>query len=282
MKDWVWDPLSFRWEQGFKYLQQYVTENGDAFVPNRYRTADRYNLGTWIGHQRNNKGDLSQDRRERLEDLKGWVWDLLSFQWEQGFKYLQQYVAENGDAFVPARYRTPDGYNLGAWVNQLRVKKDDLSQDRRERLEAMKDWVWDPLSFRWEQGFKYLQQYVKDEGDAHVHAHHETSDGFRLGTWISRQRNNKGDLSQDRRERLEAMKDWVWDAIEFKWEQGFKYLQQYVVDEGDALVPALHKTPDGYNLGQWVSNKRRSFETISQDRKELLEALNGWVWNARK
>ena len=282
LSGWVWDLLSYKWEQGFKYFQQYVAEYGDGLVSANYRTPDGYFLGKWVSHNRAKENEMSKDRRERLEALNGWIWDADKFRWEQGFKYFQQYVADYGDGLVPARYRTSDGYRLGAWISQLRVKKDDMPQERRERLEALSGWVWDVLSYKWEQGFKYLQQYVKDEGDAHVHAHHNTSDGFNLGNWVANQRANRDKLSQDRREQLEALSGWVWDVADFQWEQGFKYLQQYVAENGDALVPKSFKTPDGYSLGKWVGHQRPKKDNLSKDQRERFEALNGWVWSVRK
>jgi hypothetical protein len=97
-----------------------VTKNDDALVPKSFRTSDEYSLGAWVGQQRVKKDDIPQDRRKRLEALKDWVWDVLSYQWEQGFKYLKQYVADYGDALVSNRYRAPDGYNLGNWVSHKR------------------------------------------------------------------------------------------------------------------------------------------------------------------
>ena len=55
-----------------------------------------------VGNQRQNRATLTQDRKERLETLDGWVWDVLTQQWEEGFKYLNLYANENGDALVPA------------------------------------------------------------------------------------------------------------------------------------------------------------------------------------
>jgi hypothetical protein len=44
-----------------------------------------------------------------------------------------------------------------------------------------------------------------------------------------------------------AARGWVWDTLEFKWKQRFKYLEQYVTEKGDLLVHRHYKTPDGYN-----------------------------------
>ena len=40
----------------------------------------------------------------------------MEFEWEDGFEHLEEYVAAHGDALVPARHVSPDGYRLGKWV----------------------------------------------------------------------------------------------------------------------------------------------------------------------
>ena len=67
--------------------------------------------------------------------------------WEEGFAKLVQYMEIEGDTRVSLRYQTDDGYNLGTWVSEQRQKKkkNKLSQDRQDRLEGLKGWVWEVI-----------------------------------------------------------------------------------------------------------------------------------------
>ncbi len=62
-----------------------------------------------------------------------------------GFAHLERFLSSEGHTVVPYRFKTEDGYRLGAWVGKQRnnAKKDGrLSAERIERLEALKGWVW--------------------------------------------------------------------------------------------------------------------------------------------
>ena len=82
--------------------------------------------------------------------------------------------------------------------------KDSLSADRRERLEGVAGWEWDPYAEDWDEGFAQLTAYVQAVGHARVPTRYRTVEGYPLGKWISSQRKMK--------KRLEELKGWAWDA----------------------------------------------------------------------
>ncbi len=144
---WSYAPVDVKWEHRFAVLSSYVEKHGNARVPKSHVTSDGFNLGSWAVHQRRAycSGKLSADRFARLEVLPGWSWDQLTDQWEQGFSDVITYVTKHGNARVPARHVTSDGFNLGTWACTQRAayRNNKLSADRMARLEALPGWVWD-------------------------------------------------------------------------------------------------------------------------------------------
>jgi hypothetical protein len=263
------------------YLKSYVEQEGHARVHSNYEIEDGYKLGDWVSTQRKIKNQLSTEQVTRLESLEGWVWDALEFQWEQGFSYLKKFVEQEGHARVPRNHKTEEGYKLGQWVSGKRSQKEKLTPERITRLESLEGWVWDIAEFQREQGFSYLEVYVEQEGHARVPINYKTEDGYNLGTWVRTNRSNKYRLTPEQIKRLESLDGWVWDVLEFQWEEGFSYLGAYVKQEGHAGVPKSHKTKVGYKLGQWVHSQRQAKKKnkLTPKRITRLESFDGWDWD---
>ena len=86
---------------------------------------------------------MDAEQRARLEALKGWVWDIRDhLAWEEGFEHLEEFVAADGDASVPYKHITPDGFDLWRWVERQRIARNTMDPVRKRRLEALKGWTW--------------------------------------------------------------------------------------------------------------------------------------------
>jgi superfamily II DNA or RNA helicase len=271
------------WEERFGCLEAFVRENGHSQVPYDYISGG-VSLGRWAEFQRHlaAKGTLSAERRQRLERLHGWSWNLRDSKWERAFDLLLQYVDHNGNARVPKKI-VIDGYPLGAWVDDQRVRyaKGVLDNDRKERLGVLPGWSWEPTTDRWEEGFRHLQEFVKRYGHARVKGD-EMIDEYPLGRWCSKQRtrNAKGLLEERRWSRLGALPGWSWDVHADRWEEGYSHLLLFVDQQGHSRVPQSEEL-DGYPVGIWVA-KQRSEHTkgvLGSDRAERLKSLPKWSWN---
>jgi superfamily II DNA or RNA helicase len=211
---WAWNSLDARWEEGFGLLKRYGARNLKAYV-----TPEGYPLGKWAARQRqwHDEGVLSAERVRRLEELPGWTWEaVFDGKWEVGYDHLLDYVKEYGNALVPLAYEAADGYRLGAWVSQQRLRygKNKLEADRVKRLEGTRGWAWTVVADKWSEGFRRLQAYVERYGDANVPQLYVDDDGYRLGSWVGSQRSfhRRGELAADRVKQLNKVRGWVWQS----------------------------------------------------------------------
>jgi superfamily II DNA or RNA helicase len=266
------------WMFWYGVLEGFAKENGQCRVPQAYKTDDGYSLGRWVGKQRPAKNKMDPDRRQRLEALPGWSWDLLSDLWEEGFAILKQFSDREGHCRVPRAHKTDDGYRLGSWIGTQRKAEDTIDADRRQRLEALPGWSWNLKSDQWEEGFSRLKAFSERERHCRVPAHH-LDDGYRLGVWISVQRRTRYMMDPHRRQRLEALPGWSWDLHTHRWEEKFSHLKAFSEREGHCRVAMKYTIDDGYQIGKWVTHQRAAKETMETDRRERLEALPGWSWN---
>ena len=128
--------------------------------------------------------------------------------WDGWFGRLQAFKAREGHCLVPASHKEGE-FRLGLWVGYQRQTRAELTEDRRSRLDAL-GFIWDPLTEQWEEGLSYLEAFKAREGHCLVPALHKEGE-FRLGRWISRQRQTRAELTEDRRSRLDAL-GFVWVA----------------------------------------------------------------------
>jgi superfamily II DNA or RNA helicase len=212
-----WDVYSqeSKWETGFQRLLEYVEEYGNSKVERPY-VVDGYPLGAWAGTQRQDlkNGRLSQSRVDRLEALPGWAWNRRDSKWDKAYERLVRYLTEHGDTYPTLDYADDDGFRLGAWVHMQRQveRNGKLAPARRQRLNEIDSWEWNPRGDKWSEGFRRLTAYLRASKNDLPHSTYTESDGYRLGPWAAQQRSlgNAGKLSQDRWDKLNALKGWQW------------------------------------------------------------------------
>ena len=203
--------------------------------------------------------------------------------WEFWYGLLEKYVDKRGTSRVP-RPAVFEGYTLGGWVSKQRGKYNagTLPVEKQQQLESLPDWSWSAHEDRWEESFAQLRDYVAKNGTALV-ANNCVWKGFPLGSWINKQRTtyDSGKIDPIRQRRLEEVPGWSWDVNDYRWEQGFEYLTEYVAVHRSAQVPVRYVV-GGYNLGKWVFKQRANHrnEVLDPERVRRLEALAGWSWSS--
>lgn len=285
---WTWNVSDEQWDVGIRELRTFVTEHGHTRVRAGLVTTGGYSLGKWVSHKRTayRAGTLSTDRVAELEAMPGWTWSSPDQQWDAGITELRAYVAERGHARVPSSFATTTGYKLGAWASGQRrdYQEGRLSPGRASELSALPGWAWSLFDEPWETGLAALRAFVTEHGHARVPGRFTTASGFHLGRWVNSRRVDyrAGRLNTDRATELEALPGWIWNPFDRQWRAAMTELRAFVAEHGHARVPDRFTTASGYNLGGWVTDRRRAYRdgTLNAARITELETLPGWAWSA--
>jgi hypothetical protein len=94
-----------------------------------------FKLGQWVSIQRYREDSVPVERKRRLDAI-GFVWDWRDYRWEQNFAALSKFKRREGHCCVPIRHNEGN-VRLGWWVSTQRVRRLELSAERKARLNKM-------------------------------------------------------------------------------------------------------------------------------------------------
>lgn len=155
-------------------------------------------------------------------------------------------------------------------------------------------WSWKGVEAwcakRWKRFQEEILAYSKEYGTTLIPQDFETDNGYRLGMRLGHVRcgdmlNNRADES-DRREWLERLPEWTWDAQRDRrdaaWMRFKEEMQEYVDENGTSLIPQKFVTATGYRLGANLRNARQGQLLLNRPeevfRRKWLESLPDWTW----
>jgi superfamily II DNA or RNA helicase len=271
----VWNPVEVAWEDGVRHLRLFRDREGNCQVP-RFHNENLFRLGMWVASQRKRRMTLSDEQRQRLEDI-GFVWDPLDAAWEEGISNLKGFREREGHCRVPINHKERE-FNLGKWVSRQRQKEGNLTSERRQELASL-GFIWNPIELGWDKAVSRLTVFKEREGHCRVKSSH-MEDGFSLGQWVFALRRDKDTLPEARRKQLDMLGfEWIPTFVQ-NWERGFSHLVNYQSREGACRVPEGY-IEDDFRLGNWVAIQRRNRDNLPTERKQRLDAL-GFVWRIKK
>ena len=127
----------------------------------------------------------------------------------------------------------------------------------------------------WYEKYLLLKEYKKEHGNCLVPSSFVYG-GVNLGHWVAHQRRfyNKGKLSQNRREMVDAL-GFSWDPYGDQWERNFGLLEQFQEREGHCDVP-VHHEEEGIRLGEWLQRQRAKMKNgkLDESHQGRLEELS--------
>lgn len=281
------------WNKYYAAAKKYYVEHGDLKVPVSY-TVNGLNLGSWISNlrtYRKNGGQssfISEERTKALNEIE-MIWDVSDTLWERNYKAAKSYYKVHGNLDIPLTYVTKDGIKLGIWLNNVRGIHNGKITGRkltREQVESLNEigMLWSPKFDRaWEKGYAYAKAYYETHGDLKVSSTYKEQDGYRLGAWISNQRDRKERLSVPRKERLDEI-GMIWEKTD-SWEVRYALAKAYYMEHGDLQVPPKY-IAEGVWLNKWLNEQKQIYrgnrkeKVLAKDRIARLEEI-GICWEAK-
>ena len=264
------DNLNSAWEVYYAAARQWYEATGHLKVPKGYVTPSGLTLGSWIQTQRKvhggrKAGSLNPERIHLLEKI-GMIWTVSDYKWDEAVRELQKYYDKYGNLDIKARYVTEDGWALGKWVSNLRIKvkkyglEQTLTEEQQSQLEAL-GMIWDKSKENWDRYFEAAETYYREKGHLDVPVKYTTEDGIPLGRWLSNLRHQllvrdrQSALSDEQRQQLRSIGLQDESKPEQQWNMKYDLARAYYEEHGNLNVPAAYAV-DGVKLGRWIANIR--------------------------
>ncbi len=201
-------------------LMRYAAQHGHTWMAQDTIDAQGFPLGQRVGDVlRAYASDCAHPKRlaDELEAVPGWSWQGLDSRHLQALDAIRAFVAREGHALVPVRWREGD-VALGLWVQQRRHEH----RARRRRiapalitfLEALPYWAWD-LDGQPTQRFVALLAFARRHGNVDIPYRGREANGG-LAYWVDqmRTRHAQGRLSGDATALLERIPGWSWSVAD--------------------------------------------------------------------
>ena len=292
----VWDSFADQlWKKNYAAARKYHEEYGALNVPAKYVAENGVALGKWISNLRSFRKSgariryLTPEHIEALDKI-GMIWSVPDHQWEQNYNAAMQYHRAHGDLDIPAGYVDPGGIRLGAWIYNMRKSYQGkyvtyrITEEQIAKLTEL-GMVWESsYTVRWEKGFSEAVRYREANGHLDVPATYQTASGYRLGGWISDQREKyrSGKMPERRIARLESI-GMIWQK-ENPWEVRFRLAEEYFKANGHLRVPAKYSV-QGIWLNKWVNEQKQAYrgnrkQRLTAEQVRRLEGI-GMVWDKR-
>ena len=289
----VWESRrDLAWERYFREAKKYFDEHGDLNTNVNTVTDSGIRLGAWISKLRTyrksgiQKAYLSKERIYLLDEI-GMIWDVPDRLWEENFAECMEYYREHGNLDIPNAYCSPKGLKIGGWIRRQRlIRKGQtngaaLTEDQIDRLDTI-GMVWKTKpEQKWDKGYEEARIYYETNGKLDVPASYVSPTGYRLGAWITDQR-EKGREKHlpDRRERLDAI-GMLWVKPD-PWEVRYQLAKSYYEEHGNLKIPLKYRA-DGVWLAKWVNEQKHIYNGNREEkmlREDQIRRLNeiGMDW----
>ncbi len=274
------------WEENFLKVKQFKAVNNKLpkYIKNKKDFEER-KLSIWLvlQRQKNKKGKLTPEQRQKLEDL-GFdlreVDEVFQEAWDINFQELVDYYAQN------KRWPTFNEGKLGKWcASQRQWQKgrssntSDYPKERKEKLDSIGfPWILREGDETWEDKFQKVKNYFAENNTDKLPV---TIDGKvnSLYSWLMNQKMffKKGKLEPEKMEKLKKIGiDFENEAMVERnrksWDENFAELKKQIDKGKFKSISEDGKTSNIYN---WLNNQKTKYKAgnLEQEKIEKLKSI---------
>lgn len=157
------------WLKRADEAETYYKAHGTLSMPNTTLFCDGVSMFQWVHQQKKlyKRGELSSYQVARLESMGiQWIKPKKVPEWDIAYSYAKQYFEENGHLFVPKKYITSDGFELGEWIWEQRrrylgVSSHEISDDMIDMLEDIGMFWEDLKNAEWDWFVGLLRECIR-------------------------------------------------------------------------------------------------------------------------
>jgi len=283
LPNWVWDKKEYEWQNTYETIKAIGFKNGilNSFDP---KLGSLKFLTTWINTQRYayKKNKISQARIDLLNQIAGWIFDVIDIEWELRYLSLINYQKQFKH-LNPKRNEIFEGYKIEHWIHNHRVlyNKGLLQVEKIKKIESIDGWDWNPLESKWNE----IYQKVKEFSELNKHCNIPTSITFnnqKLANWCTTQRSlyNKKELMSKRIHLLENLEGWSWDPVEDFWNIRYELVKKLLETKSMQIIRNVNFVFNDIRIGRWIGTQKQNYKNniLAEDKIQKLEALKDWTW----
>lgn len=278
-RSFIWDVKKYEFALKLETIKRFVIENGrlpKSMSKNPYEKK----LGGFLIKERMYYKQIKEQypkwRKDAMEGIEGFSWDLNEEYFLLGCKYYEDYISRTGSISIPKGYCTADGFNLSSWVssqkNKYRMNK--LTNDEKNILNRI-GFSFSVNNDNFDKQFKLLEEYME--------VNHCDSDipqatiykGEKLGNFVSRMRASyKNETISDYRKRKLESIGFIWNVYEKQWNNNLEWFSKYKKEHGGKIdISKNNQILKSYYY--WLIDQRMLYRKgqMREDRKILFEQV---------
>jgi hypothetical protein len=276
---WSWNPSSERYEAGIALLKLFIGKHGHSRVPKDWPEQENVNLFSFVNSARGTyrSGEMIPERIAEFEALDGWAWNLTETGWSRNFNEYKEFC----ESFKRNPSRTSDESREKKLANWAKHQKElyrtgKLSPDKISQLEAIDDWQWETAD-NWDEMYQDLLDFISTEGKNPQKGARGKRTNLRLDSWYSGQKKNLDKLSQERQSKLRSLPNFVpFTQVSQAWPRKIVEVQNFQ-KRNDRLPKYRSVDKHESTLGLWLTRQKALFENLSQEKRDALIALPGFI-----